>query len=107
MFFDITEEVEALFQDIPANGSGLFIFRDGRPRLAAGFHTFCLKPRVRSVASKKSNSRATLARRDEKIRVAILAGERPKKKAGARGRPPTTWLRIAKELGVSLEGLCC
>lgn len=37
---------------------------------------------------------------DRKIRDRILAGERPR--LGGRGRPPTRWFRVAKEMGIDL-----
>lgn len=53
-----------------------------------------------------ARSRTVASRVDRRVAVrqALLAGERPKWKKGDRGRPPTLWIEIAKELGINLGG---
>lgn len=50
---------------------------------------------------RKAKNREYMRRRAEDVaRAALLAGERPV--LGKRGRPPTVWIRVAAELGITL-----
>jgi len=109
----LREEIEELFAEAGAGfPAQAFITaysrgaEDGGHALQFGLHVFGTRRPDRkcrrTALAREENSKTTLRRRDDKIRAAILAGERPASLAKKRGRPPTTWLRIAKELGVEL-----
>ena len=108
----LREEIEELFAEAGA-GFPMRAFiaapwrnEDGGHALQFGLHVFGTRRPDRkcrrTALAREENSKTTLRRRDDKIRAAILAGERPASLVKKRGRRPTTWLRIAKELGVEL-----
>lgn len=81
----------------------------GMPALKDGFQLVRgAYPRLNRAAPMKTEARTQYHRAFrlkedlEKIRAALLRGERPGSGKGKRGRPPVRWLAMAKELGIDI-----
>jgi hypothetical protein len=92
------------FVNLRADIAELFIEAQGEAfQLPAhGFHIIHANRTLRTEPERRQHARAMASTRRRSLRVQLLSGFRPT--IARIGRPPSAWIRVAKELGIDLGG---